>query len=109
MPTDPMKRDEATARPWKLVDDTNGVIIGADDYDVALTDAWNVATKRTSDENRANAELIVTAVNERPTLLAALEEAKKVLEDIAKYSYHPWAANFARDSLSKLNEAVDGK
>lgn len=55
-----------TPRPWTLVPEGIGTILGPDGKRLALTDAWNVGTHYTPTTNHANACLIAAA----PDLLA---------------------------------------
>lgn len=125
--TDPMKRDEATARPWRVAGCRTHIL--SDAGGVCKFESIHGLYKN----HEANAALIVTAVNERPALLAALDEAKKALETarselIFKFLQSAGALGFGLTwieyvdkcgtppaikkidaALSKLNEAVDGK
>jgi hypothetical protein len=81
-----MSKDKATARPWRVVteDGSLGSIEGPDEFAVAQTqsrpnDLYHI-------ERKANADLIVTAVNERDQLLAEVAELRaEALKGICVY------------------------
>lgn len=61
-----MKKDLASARPWK-VDKKNACVVNLED--------WPIFSSRYKDELRANAALTVRAVNNFDALLDACKEA----------------------------------
>lgn len=66
-----MKTDKATPRPWKF-DKKFADVIGSDD--------WPVFGNRYKDELRANAKLIVRAVNAHDQLVKTLEDLLDAIE-----------------------------
>lgn len=79
-----MTTEKATARPWQIHRDTHGVR-----YEVGPTINNFFTCAYVSgfylDEAKANAELIVTAVNERDALLTEVAQLKSALQKIQDY------------------------
>ena len=84
------REEKHTPLPWTFEEIPNGsrpldglgYISGADSGEVT----HHGVRERSREENLANAELIVTAVNAYPTLIASVEEAKKALEPFAEFA-----------------------
>lgn len=88
-----MSNEKATARPWKLETERyggwkfdggfNGRILGSDGSVIyAGPSSFNALTGKDERQCKANAELIVTAVNEREALLLRIEGLEKTLKTL---------------------------
>lgn len=73
-----MTNNTATPRPWR-VEENNGVshFIVTDDFNEQESEGYIVAQTRDSKESKANAELIVNAVNSHDELIEALKVCEK--------------------------------
>lgn len=113
-----MSNKEATARPWKF--QPRHLIVGDVSGDEAVIVA-RVDTGETPEDRaigRANAELIVTAVNERDALLAERDRLREALSYVAftleNGGLSPAGeirrlAGFARAALSGKEGEVNGE
>lgn len=78
-----MTKDKATERPWRVEHSLQrGYTVWAT---VTPTGSMQIAATGHAEFDGANAELIVTAVNERDQLLAGLQEAREVLQMLAQW------------------------
>lgn len=84
------KKDKATPRPWKA-DFENATVISSDSE-------WPILSARYKPELRANAELIVRAVNCHEMLLEAVKNLLYIPESSSK---HALAVEFAQNAITQ--------
>ena len=92
-----MSEDKATPRPWTLAGE---YMVGMGKRPVASTDVYNSNqdTMRHREENQANAQLIVRAVNNHEALVEALRMIDKL------YHSEDGAGAIARAALKKAGD-----
>lgn len=117
MTTTATKPGEATARPWRLQNVTSardelvGFTIwedGASDFPIAGITFPPANLSMMVEEAKANANLIVRAVNEREGLIEALKAIQPLGEAYLEGS--PWAKEFDEiDRVLRLAESTEEK
>jgi len=100
-----MNEDKATPRPWTLAGE---YMVSMGKRPIASTDVYNSNqdTMRHREENQANAQLIVRAVNNHEALVEALRKITERYKPIGATREETLTEirNIARDALKKAGE-----
>jgi hypothetical protein len=103
------KTNEATPRPWTYEERCSGIVIipkDLDDETIISSIIPDDEDDECTDQQEANAELIVKAVNAYDSLVAEVERLKKVADEVYNWDIYKEKTQLQNEN-QKLREALD--